>query len=95
MQRHSLGRESGGGVTCLALRAMTLPATKGQPPVWLHQKEDTRNGLVWGKGHDDPELLDDRVSLEIQGGECPPGNLHLGAVASVGESNIRGVHKLE
>lgn len=94
MQRHSLGRESRGDVTCPAPRASSLPETRGQPPLWLHQKQDARDGFVWGKGHNDPELLDDRVSLEIQG-ECLPGNLHLGTVASVGESNIRGVHKLE
>lgn len=74
-----------------ALRATTLPATREQPPVWLHQKQDTRDGSMWGRGHNDPELLDDRMSLEIQGGECPSGNLHLETVASVEESNIRGV----
>lgn len=36
---------------CPALRAMTLLETRGQPSVWVHQEKITRDGAVWGQGH--------------------------------------------
>lgn len=45
------------------------------------------------------ELLGDRVSLEVKGGDCPPllgtVELHLHTVSSVGHPNMRGINKLE
>lgn len=48
------GERLKGVSVCLELRAITLPATRGQPPVWLHQEKVTGDGAVWGQRHDSP-----------------------------------------